>query len=502
MILKKITEWPPLLCLLLLDAFYILHHYNELFGFIPPASILLIVLTVFGGTAVIYMILRLITRNGIISAIGSYLLLLLLFYFGHYHDVLKTISKHSFLSSYKIILPFTFLVLFMIIRRFYKNQFAAKKFLQFLSLLTIVLLFVEVIISISKVIGLAKDNNLVYPEKPLAGNYKLSGLPDSLKPDIYYLVFDGYTNNSTLKNEWQFNNTGITGWLEEKGFFIADHSRSNYNSTLYSISSTFNLNYLDEKAVKNKTISTSLKARKSMSDNELFGILKAEHYQINFLAPFQNSIQDNGLRHTFDYIIDQKFFKPSLPGRIINDIWWNFRPKGNAYKPGSSVHPLQHHVDNAQQTIAHIKETVGAGSQEPPRFVYSHLMFSHEPHIYDTAGNLLPPDAIINTSLFDSYTWQIMYSNKVIQELVNYIRDNNRKNTIIIIAGDHGFRELPLSRSDIYFPILNALYFPDQNYTTLYKQISPVNTFRVILNQYFNQQLPLLEDRTILIKDY
>ncbi len=44
--------------------------------------------------------------------------------------------------------------------------------------------------------------------------------------------------------------------------------------------------------------------------------------------------------------------------------------------------------------------------------------------------------------------------------------------------------------------ILNAYYFPDQDYSKFYPDISPVNTFRVILDQYFGTDLGLLEDRS------
>ena len=43
-------------------------------------------------------------------------------------------------------------------------------------------------------------------------------------------------------------------------------------------------------------------------------------------------------------------------------------------------------------------------------------------------------------------------------------------------------------------PILNAYYLPGQAASHLYESISPVNTFRLILNQYFGGQYPLLKD--------
>jgi hypothetical protein len=42
--------------------------------------------------------------------------------------------------------------------------------------------------------------------------------------------------------------------------------------------------------------------------------------------------------------------------------------------------------------------------------------------------------------------------------------------------------------------ILNAYYFPKQAYQNLYPEITPVNSFRVILNQFFGSNLPLLDD--------
>jgi hypothetical protein len=49
------------------------------------------------------------------------------------------------------------------------------------------------------------------------------------------------------------------------------------------------------------------------------------------------------------------------------------------------------------------------------------------------------------------------------------------------------------------FPNLNAIYFPDKNYKDLYSEMSPVNTFRVIFNNYFGQHLPLLKDSSVFV---
>ena len=46
--------------------------------------------------------------------------------------------------------------------------------------------------------------------------------------------------------------------------------------------------------------------------------------------------------------------------------------------------------------------------------------------------------------------------------------------------------------------ILNAYYLPGADPPPCMPQISPVNTFRVIFNQYFGGHYPLLEDVSYL----
>ena len=42
---------------------------------------------------------------------------------------------------------------------------------------------------------------------------------------------------------------------------------------------------------------------------------------------------------------------------------------------------------------------------------------------------------------------------------------------------------------------LNAVYFPNLDYNHMYETITPVNTFRIILNEYFDDEYELLQDK-------
>jgi hypothetical protein len=58
------------------------------------------------------------------------------------------------------------------------------------------------------------------------------------------------------------------------------------------------------------------------------------------------------------------------------------------------------------------------------------------------------------------------------------------------MQGDHG----PwLQPNPQHFFIMNAYHLPDHN-DQLYSTISPVNSFRVVFNEYFGGEYELLED--------
>jgi len=98
------------------------------------------------------------------------------------------------------------------------------------------------------------------------------------------------------------------------------------------------------------------------------------------------------------------------------------------------------------------------------------------------------------------YLNQIKFANLKIKEIVSEILQNSDHDPIIILQGDHGSsytmdRENPTNEM-IYerMSILNAYYLPDNGKNALYDTITPVNSFRVIFNSYFNGTYDLLED--------
>lgn len=64
------------------------------------------------------------------------------------------------------------------------------------------------------------------------------------KPNVYFLQVDGYTSARALKsNLYAYDNSAADLWLKEQGFSLYDNFRSNYNSTLKSNASCFNMKH-------------------------------------------------------------------------------------------------------------------------------------------------------------------------------------------------------------------------------------------------------------------
>lgn len=144
-------------------------------------------------------------------------------------------------------------------------------------------------------------------------------------------------------------------------------------------------------------------------------------------------------------------------------------------------------------------------------------MTPHPPFFFDADGGLIPEAEYRLSAYWDreKYLDQLIYVNSRVETLVEEILSGPKIPPVIIIQGDHGARStLGDPHGDREDPanigwqyptasmlrestfILNAYYLPDGGNELLYDNISPVNTFRLIFNTYFDQDHELLEDRS------
>lgn len=117
----------------------------------------------------------------------------------------------------------------------------------------------------------------------------------------------------------------------------------------------------------------------------------------------------------------------------------------------------------------------------------------------DENGNFKSSPRIINTwwEPKEYYLTQLKFINKEIIKFISEIFKQSKIKPVIIIQSDHGPWIQSNSFQDIYNTrsmILNAYNIPYNWKNKLYPTISPVNSFRFIFNELFNDSIPLLKD--------
>lgn len=149
---------------------------------------------------------------------------------------------------------------------------------------------------------------------------------------------------------------------------------------------------------------------------------------------------------------------------------------------------------------------ISAKTTTQPKFVYTHLLMPHSPYLFDSLGHWTGIDTLTGKSLDKEklkalYTGYLKYCNKRILELTDHIITHSATPPLIILTGDHGYRDKSDNRKDLEYINLQAVLLPTRNYQHFYDQLSSVNLFRVVLNTDFGQQLPLLKDKLVYLKE-
>jgi hypothetical protein len=317
--------------------------------------------------------------------------------------------------------------------------------------------------------------------------------PDSF-PDIYYLIPDSYTRADYLKDAFDFDNTPFLDALRERGFYIADRSQSNYPRTQMSLAASLNMDYLDPELLRQEWNKALPLFVGQIWDNTVLATLTQHGYD----APTFSS----GVAATEVHRDDARFVKPRTM------LLTEFQQRFLEWTPLRSV--IHRWTKNAygNRVLFVLEELSRIRRNGKPMFLFAHMMSPHIPHQFDENGRPWEetPD------YFTGYVQETKCLNKQFLRLIDAILAR-QPNSIFILQGDHGphtdwrdmtsLETLPWegSREDWIrdkTAILNAYYFPDQNYEALYPEITPVNSFRVLFNQFFGAKHPPLPDNSYL----
>jgi len=326
-------------------------------------------------------------------------------------------------------------------------------------------------------------------------------------PDIYYIILDGYGAERTLQQVYDYNNLDFLQFLSSQGFYVASESTSNYAQTILSLTSSLNFDYLDEVLGEVETTDVNILIP-LLRNNQVRRLLASEGYRFvafstgygrteipNADLYLQPSVDSAGLLESL--LIETTFLRAVESFTSVVGLRFPY--------PGFQAH---------RQQVLFILDQLPMVAEIPgPKFVFAHILLPHPPFVFGPEGEELVQRhsyELANGSDFlgtydeyiEGYRGQVSYLNSSLEEIIPRLIGGSPVDPIIVLQGDHGpgagldWRSPTAEGLTERFRILNAIRLPGAAPELLYPAISPVNTFRVILNQYFRASLGLLPDRS------
>jgi hypothetical protein len=327
-----------------------------------------------------------------------------------------------------------------------------------------------------------------------------------VRPDIYYIVLDMYGRSDTIEDEFGYDNSQFLGNLRKQGFYVASCSTSNYSHTVLSMASSLNMNFLpalgDDFVPGNTDYSN---AGEIIERNAVRQFLYEHGYSFaSFESDFPHiDIPDADIYLTLSDSPQKASIYPfelllieQTPIRIFVDEIISYNSKAVESAPIRLYGPSYDQTLFMFEKLAQLPTTLPA-----PKFVYAHFIIPHPPYVFGPDGEYVGNDKRLNggpnhapvdeEAYHLGYINQVRYVDSVMPTLLNQLISRSAVHPIIIVQGDHGFWGVPEKR----LPILNAYYLPGKDASQLlYPGITPVNSFRVVLNAYFGSQFGLLPD--------
>jgi hypothetical protein len=478
--------------LLLLPAFVAAHISNSYQHLIDYRFVWRDVLLIFLLPAAAYGLFLLLLRSRIRAALLALPFTILFLFWGILKSWLDKVAG-GLLASYVLWLPLmaiAFTFLFVKIRRraprpsrwlLYGNTFAAAWLL----------------IEMGSFLFSGRGTDLGDLDKRLSALHQpVSGIA---KPDIYYLIFDGYTA-SPVQRQLGRNPAALDSQLRASGFVIDTLARSNYNFTAFSLASIFNLDTLQHVDTGRKYFDYDyLPAVYTMFRSEWPQLLQKEGYAFANYSIFDFEGHPSKLP-PFDIWYQALLYRQyNFFDRINNDIGWHLpariRPR-TGFEEDDFAQGRERQLRFLRRELPQVQELKKAA----PLFVYAHYLVPHGPYTYDSIGRFHKP--LKGQSEITGYLSQAAWCDRLILEAVAAIRAKARpgRPQVIILQGDHGLRFRTPAQRQLSFAALNAVYCSDGPWTAP-AGCSHVNTFRILANRYFGKQLPLLPPKTFYLRD-
>ncbi len=432
--------------------------------------------------AVLWLGLRFLFADRERRAVAIFIILLLVFYYKLIHDVIAgglepLLRLTAPLFSHILLLASMAAGLFLINRS--KRSFIdANRILGTITCVLMVWSLGAIVLHHARDAS-GRDASLLLQKSEFQQPVTTTG-----KPDIYCIFLDEFASLESMKNLFHYDNSPFAERLRSSGFFIAERSRSLHILTSHAMASVLNMERTPPHS--NATL--------RVQQNKVACFLSENGYTI-YDFPYRNFAVQKLARKHFSYpltsesIFFDDFYKALFDMSALYPLSENWQKDEDQY------------LSYSRKQVLYVFEQIPAVVKKPgPKFVLIHLYTPHAPFLFDKNGGSVPPEHSLDYSQRKYYLEQYQYISRRAAEMVEDILKGSTVPPVIILQSDHGYRgsfRKPLHHvvpQEEKHKIFLAMHMPGYDHSRLDAALSPVNVFRIILNHYFGQRLPLLQD--------
>jgi hypothetical protein len=476
--------------LYLLPVFFVFHAVVENFHYsiIKEAAELIVIYL--SASLLIACLCWPLFRNFYKASLVAFFLMAFNFFFGTVHDFLRKNLGDAFILKYTFVIPAILLSTILLIIYLKKDSHPIKRFGFFLNSLFILLIAIDIVVFLPLLFK-SKIKHTANLTK------EFIECDSCARPDIYLIIADEYAGDTELKDMFSFDNVEFETQLKKRGFHITNNTTSNYNATVYSMASMFSMDYINklgEKFIKHRDMFI---CRDLIKGNNLTYFLKKNGYRSYNFSPFEFNNEKNNITSSFFISKKELFVSQTFIKRFWKIIGYHFLTK-KQIKLEKDRHLYNNdEIETATKNVVR-KESIAS------KFVYTHFALPHFPYYFDSNGVRKPYNEIAHGYPEEKkdYIQYLIYANKRLLSLIDYIKSFAPSPPIIILMSDHGYRQFSKPVDVKYhFMNFNAIYLPTGKYSSFYDGMSNVNQFRILLNTVFGQKLSLIKDSTSFLAE-
>ncbi len=464
--MKRTLTVHPLLFALFPFLFFYAHNIQEIHT-LTLAQTMWLLLLILAITGLAWFLLNLLFKNSVKAALATTIVITAVLLYGSMVGMIQDVTAVTLRNS--LLAPLVVAVLAYVFYRIHKSTRGfqtttqalnvAASFLTVFNLLTIA----HYEISASRLLAsLAED----------AAPIVQSEAQSDAMPDIYFIILDEYGHTDTLAEHFDYDNEPFIEHLEDLGFYVAHDSRTENEKTVRCIATILNMEQTCEHEHRRVTV-------QRIEQNPVMCGLESLGYELIYFGHY--SELDRYEIPADEYINHYEVPDFSPFSMQLTNFMLHSSVMASLYQDVADEDYVHFHRRAITKTLKDLRETT---SIEGPKFVFSHFLVPHVPFVFGPEGESVPIEHTFNYEDKEYYLGQLIYITDQITRVIDSILAESDTEPIIILQSDHGPRWV-----DGWEKILNAFYLPDGGEEMLHDSISPADTFRVVFNYYFDEQL-------------